>query len=305
MLLTLAILYFPRHLPYNKSPKDYGIDNYKVVKIDSISRKGKKIKLNGWWIPSIEKPIKNYEILFAKKNNAATILVTHGHGSNIGKLDLKSDSVIVKGMLPFYYAGYNILAIDLRNHGKSQNSKPLTFGYYESDDILAGVEWIKRNAIDDNSLDPEKIVVWAESMGAAAAILATAKDREKGNIKALICESPYADFASPLKIRLKKFKVSFLSSWVAYWFDVFSPIKLKEISPVNEIKKIKVPMLLIHGKNDRNVPFSNFEILQKAARAEDSNIPNIEYIIHDFGHVHFYKMINHHYLLVEFLKKNL
>ena len=303
MLHSLAILYFPRRLPYNKTPKKYGIENYETVKVDSISRKGKNLKLNGWWIPTIKEPKKNYERLFAGKNNSATVLVTHGHGSNIGRLDIKSDSVIVKGMLPFHHAGYNILAIDLRNHGKSQSSKPLSFGYYESNDILAGVEWIKNKAKNDDALDDEKIVVWAESMGAVSAILAAAKD--KGNIKALICEAPYADFESTLWARLKKFHLAFLLPWVRFWFNIFSPIKMNEISPVNEIKKIKIPMLLIHGTKDQVILFSNFERLQKAAQADDSQIPNIEFIVHDFGHVHSYKLLNQPDLFVDFLKRNL
>ena len=304
MLLALAILYLPRRLPYTKNPRKYGIENYETVKIDSVSRKGKNIKLHGWWIPCTKHPVEDYEIHYAEKNNAATVIVTHGHGSNIGKQDVKSDSIIVKGILPFYYAGYNVLAIDLRNHGKSQRSKPVTFGYYESDDLLAAVEWIKNKASEEQTLNPEKLAIWAESMGAASAIFATAKD-QMGNIKALICESPYAEFENPLQNRLKRFFVGFLLPWVRFWFDLFSPVKLQEISLIDEIKKIRVPMLLIHGRKDQNVPYSNFERLQKAAEEEDSSIPKTEYLVHDFGHVHSFKLLNQHDILVEFLERNL
>ena len=152
MLIALSILYLSRHSSYMKYPPDYGIKSYETISIQSTSRKGKKIKLNGWWIPAIKESNKEFVDLFNKKNNQATIIVVHGHGSNISRVDRTSDSILVKGILPFYHAGFNVLAFDLRNHGKSQNSKPVSYGYYESNDILAAIDWFKIKAQNEKSL---------------------------------------------------------------------------------------------------------------------------------------------------------
>jgi pimeloyl-ACP methyl ester carboxylesterase len=42
-----------------------------------------------------------------------------------------SETLIGKAMAPFLLAGYNVLAIDLRNHGNSQDAKPISLGLHE------------------------------------------------------------------------------------------------------------------------------------------------------------------------------
>jgi fermentation-respiration switch protein FrsA (DUF1100 family) len=306
MLTALSLLYFTRN-PFHikKSPSDYGITSFENITVVSVSRKGKKLNLHGLWISAIKKPVESFGNLFSKKNNKATIVVTHGHGSNIRKLDRKSDSLFVKGILPFYYAGFNVLALDLRNHGKSRNSKPITFGYYESDDILAAIDWIKIKAQNDKTLDTNKIAIWGESMGAATTIFAASKDVLNGNIKAIICDSPFSEFKSPFKYKLKRLHLSFLYRWISFWFNLFSPIKLRDISPINHICSIKIPILLIHGKNDKTIPFNDSELLVKKAQSQNSEVPSIEFIVHDFDHVQSFKIENHYTRLVSFMTKNL
>lgn len=112
------------------------------------------------------------------------MVVVHGHGVNIGKKIDPNLSVLEKAVFPYYQAGFNVLAIDLRNHGQSSYSPPVTLGsvlrtsnphalmlslladppsLFESYDIQAAVTWLRSRGI-------KRIGIWAESMGAASTI---------------------------------------------------------------------------------------------------------------------------------------
>ena len=61
---------------------------------------------------------------------------------------------------------------------------------------------------------------------------------------------------------------------VAYWEEVISKGEVEEdhleqISPINHVKKIKAPVLLIHGQYDKIVPSSQSEDM--ADEMEDNN----------------------------------
>jgi acetyl esterase/lipase len=146
--------------------------------------------------------------------------------------------VIGKAILPFLLAGYNVLAIDLRNHGNSQDAKPislglhevprrhtthdqrhdttrhtaLTYNYvfaarralatnqYQSEDVLAAVDWLRANA-DELGVDPERVGLWGESMGAATSLLACQKDRHERRIKAVVSDSSYLNARGAVTFR--------------------------------------------------------------------------------------------------------
>jgi len=49
----------------------------------------------------------------------------------MGYLDNDQKGVLHKGVVPFLMAGFNVLTIDLRNHGMSGDAKPVTLGEFE------------------------------------------------------------------------------------------------------------------------------------------------------------------------------
>lgn len=114
--------------PLDGTPADQGLVFESVV----LEPSDQKIELAGWWI--------------ASDNPKASILFIHGGNGN------RTDPNF--GTLAFYKAlhdrGYNILAIDLRNHGVSGKSVTgrLTFGREEKFDAAAGVAWIRKKQPD-------------------------------------------------------------------------------------------------------------------------------------------------------------
>jgi len=61
-------------------------------------------------------------------------------------------------------SGFNLLMFDLRNHGQSARSMPVTFGWREADDLLGALDYV--SARDD--VDAQRIGVIGFSMGANA-----------------------------------------------------------------------------------------------------------------------------------------
>lgn len=98
------------------------------------------------------------------------IVVTHGY---------RSCATVLHALLPggmLWHAGYNVLILDLRNHGRSDRydfQKPvITFGSEEYKDVLGAVDYLKTHT------NVTKIGVTGSSMGGATSIIAYYKDKE-------------------------------------------------------------------------------------------------------------------------------
>ena len=68
---------------------------------------------------------------------------------------------------------------------------------------------------------------------------------------------------------------------VAYWQDVISQgdvdeAHLKKISPINHVKNIKAPVLLIHGEHDKVVPIKQSEEMFDEMEDEDKDVIFLE-----------------------------
>ncbi|HDH44034.1 MAG TPA: hypothetical protein ENG66_01320 [Thermococcus sp.] len=85
-----------------------------------ITFKSGDIKLKGWFILG---------------DSNATIVIAHGYGEN------KAECLDYAEFL--HKASYNLLLFDFRAHGESEGNWTSN-GYYESDDIIAAVNTLKR-----------------------------------------------------------------------------------------------------------------------------------------------------------------
>ncbi len=148
-----------------------------------------------------------------------TLIFCHGNGGNI--------SHRLEKILFFHQLGLNVFIFDYRGYGKSQGA-PSEAGLYE--DIQAAYTYLKQKVKEG------KIVVYGESLGGAIAIDLAGRVKIDG----LILEGTFSNAQDMAKI-IYPFLPSFL---IQSRFD-----SLKKISAV------KVPMLLMHSKNDELVPF--------------------------------------------------
>lgn len=151
----------PRRAPVVGTPADRGLD-YREVAFTTVDG----LTLRGWYLPS---------------TNGAAILVGHGIG---GARSLGPAEALARH-------GYGVLAFDWRAHGESDGDL-CTFGYHEVRDVEGALAWVQAQP----GVDPERIGMLGESMGAVAAIRAAA---QLPQIKAVVAASPYADLEEAIR----------------------------------------------------------------------------------------------------------
>ncbi len=156
--------------------------------------------------------------------------------------------------------GHNLLLIDQRGQGKSEGHT-ITMGVKEHHDVKSWVDF----AVSRFGKDV-KIVLYGVSMGAASVIMATSLDLPP-NVKGVIADCPYS---APKDIILNVAKKDMgISEKLAYPFvylaaRIFGNFDLNAITCKQAVKKAKLPVLILHGEDDRYVPYQMSEEIQKA-----------------------------------------
>ena len=146
-------------------------------------------------------------------------------------------------------AGHNALYVQQRAQGKSEGDA-MTFGIMERLDCL---DWI-RYAVDRFGADV-KITLYGVSMGATTVLMASGLDLPP-QVRGIVADCP---FDSPLGIIRKVAKdrnlpavlADVLAPLAAKWFGGFD---LCAVTAAEAVKIAKIPVLLIHGEEDRFVP---------------------------------------------------
>lgn len=162
-------------------------------------------------------------------------------------------------------AGINTLVVDQRAHGlscgKKAGSRIITMGIRERLDCQAWAQYAARR------FSPETPVTLAGvSMGAATVLMASDLELPE-NVKGIIADCPYS---SPRAILRKVISEDMhLPLWAAWpvlslgaW--LFGGFRLSSPGALDAVQKAKVPILLIHGEDDRFVPC---EMSRQIARA--------------------------------------
>jgi uncharacterized protein len=197
-----------------------------------------KHKVNGWYIP--------------RPGAMTSVVVSPGYRT------LKAD---VLGMAAFLWrAGHNVLAFEYHGHGMDVGT-PITLGYGEINDFLGAVAYAKERA-------PEtRLGVLAYSMGAAVAIMGTARSKD---IEALIADSAFAthtgvvDFHFRRIFHLPSITVSWMADNLLWWRAGY---RFHQVEPLRDIAKIAPrPILIIQGGKDSIVDPRDAPLLYAAAQ---------------------------------------
>lgn len=201
-------------------------------------------------------------------NPMGCILLSHGISSSHAKL---------LGHVEFFKAhNYDVLLIDQRGYGNSSKSIS-TYGVKEKEDLLL---WISRL----RNIGYSKIGIFGHSMGASAALL-TCKAAEGPDF--IIAESGFSNFSALLKWQLSQNKLPYFA--VAPILNiicrVFHGFALDRIDVISEIKDCKIPLLFIHGREDKLIPCVMSKAMSEATGSE-------LYIVEGCGHS-IYNNIHH------------
>ena len=149
--------------------------------------------------------------------------------------------------------------VDQRSHGKSEGNT-ITFGIKERRDCLSWIQYICERFGNDTP-----IILCGLSMGAATVLMATDLELPP-NIKGIIADCPYS---SPKAIIQKVCKDMHLPPKLLYPFVklgacLLAGFNLEESDAVSAVKNTSIPILIIHGDDDRFVPYYMSEEIAKA-----------------------------------------
>jgi len=175
---------------------------------------------------------------------ACTVLFLHGNAENI------STHIASVRWLP--ERGYNVFLFDYRGYGRSAGEPSLLGLHLDTEAALATVFTMAE-------VDPDRIVVFGQSLGGTIAITALAQSAYRHRIRALVTEGAFSSYREIAREKL----AAFWLTWPLQW-----PLSLtidNQYKPREVIGRISpVPVLIIHGLADRVVSPHHAEALYAA-----------------------------------------
>lgn len=194
------------------------------------------------------------------------VIVCHGYTGKYTKVLGRAEH--------FYRNNFSVLTPDARAHGESQG-KYRGMGWLEIDDMKG---WIEKIVEHDSAAN---IVLFGQSMGAATVINIAGEELPQ-NVKAVVEDCSYTsvwdEFAEQMRVKyhLPIFPTMYIADRLCKRKAGYS---FKEASPLKQISKCKLPILIIHGDADNFVPCRfAYELYEKA------NEPKELLIIEGAGH---------------------
>jgi pimeloyl-ACP methyl ester carboxylesterase len=178
---------------------------------------------------------------FKTHNPKGVILYFHGNAG-----DLSRWGQVVNYFEPY---GYDVIVMDYRTYGKSTGALSETALYKD-----AALMYDKAKSM----YSEEQVVVYGRSLGTTFATSVAANFKPKH----LVLEAPFCSLTKAAKER--------------YWF---LPVKwlLRYRFPTDTLlKEVTAPVTIIHGTEDRVVPYENSLCLQKILPKESLSLVTIK-----------------------------
>ncbi len=172
------------------------------------------------------------------------IFYSHGYRNPYGGLEAGEKIAI------WEKKGYHVFSVDHRAHRKSEG-RFISFGQHESDDCIEWLEFMKKEFGDDI-----RIILVGTSMGAATVMQMAGKEDLPDNVKLIIEDCGYTDFYSQAACLFTIpgiIKKPWLCATNSY-LRLFHHINMHKADSISSVKKVKVPMLFLHGEKDTFVP---------------------------------------------------
>ncbi|MGQ9766101.1 MAG: alpha/beta hydrolase [Anaerolineae bacterium] len=205
-------------------------------------------RLHAFWIPTAARA--------AERHAERTVIHLHGYNASGGLL-LSRVPPFKRG--PFHLPdgtgpqplfawplvraglarGYNFLLVDLRGHGRSAGPWDTT-GLHAISDLMGWTRWLR------SERGQLWAGLWGNSFGASVGLALAAKS-SGGGLDAMVLDSPAITADGLYSGVIRK---------PAYWLihPTLYQLSNKSLLKQLEIARVWMPILLIHGKEDRHVP---------------------------------------------------
>lgn len=222
------------------------------------------------------------------------VIICHGFDSN-------KDHELMFGLWDaISRAGFVCMRFDFTGHGESK-------GYFrdftvsqEIRDAKSAIEFLRNSGI----VDEKRIALVGHGLGACVAIMASAEEK----IKALVEIAGLARLDDFIKSKFTDYQINEWKKRGYTQFHDFDELSLDVLKDIGRhdllgiLKKVKCPLLIIHGTDDTSIPFENAKEIFNHA-----NFPKMLELIEGADHtfrnpLHRENLYN---LIVEFFGRNL
>ncbi|MEW6441699.1 MAG: alpha/beta hydrolase [bacterium] len=214
------LIYYPTRV-LEATPSAVGLE-YEDLAI----RTADGLRLHGWFVPGA--------------GAGWTLLFLHGNAGNIGDR--------VENLRLLHDLGLQVCIIDYRGYGRSEGS-PTEEGLYRDAD--AAYSWLLARA----DVDPERIVVFGRSLGAAVAVDLCARV----GCRRLILEGAFPSAAEMARAILP--------------LPMLDRLLPERFAAAEKIPNVRAPLLQFHGARDEVVPFELGVRLFEAAHPPKAFVP--------------------------------
>lgn len=163
--------------------------------------------------------------------------------------------------------GINILMVDERAHGKSEGSA-ITFGIKERYDCKLWIEYIVERFGENTD-----IFLAGVSMGATSVMMASELGLPE-NVRAIIADCGYSEPAAIIMetVRAMKLPVKPIYQLIKLGAHLFGHFDLEAATALQAVKKLNIPILFIHGKQDSVVPAAMGEELYEGCKSKKQRV---------------------------------
>lgn len=172
----------------------------------------------------------------AQTASSPVLLYLHGNGVNIGANAAHA--------YRFHQMGFHVLLIDYRGYGLSGGGFPTEDKVYED----AEVAW--QHLVSDRHMPPERIMIYGHSLGGAVAIDLAVRHPDAAG---LIVQSSFTSVRDV---------IDRMGQYVLFPIDL---LLTQRFDSIQKVPRLQLPVLLIHGTADLEIPADMSESLYAAA----------------------------------------
>jgi uncharacterized protein len=206
------------------------------------------LSLFAWFVPAL------------KTGPQPTVVLLHGWCGNASNL--------LPAAQALHQAGFAVLLIESRNHGRSDRDDHSSLPRF-AEDLDSAIDWLTTLP----QVDTTRIVALGHSVGAAAVLLSASRRHDLAAVVSI------AAFAHPEQLMRHWFAVRYVPYWPVAWLinralERVIGASFDAIAPVNTVLNATCPVLLVHGRQDSVVPVTDAHRIWK--RGNGANVRLIE-----------------------------
>jgi len=196
--------------------------------------------LFGWFIP-------------AGKRRPA-LVVMHGWGGNA--------EMMLPVAAPLHAAGYALLLVDARCHGRSDDDSFASLPRF-AEDIDAALAWL----VLQPEVDAQALGVIGHSVGAGAALLAASR---RSDLRAVVSLAAFAHPATMMRRWLAGMHIPYwpLGAYILAYVQRVIGHRFDAIAPCHTIARVACPVLIVHGLADETVPVAEAREIHAAGNSD-------------------------------------